>query len=182
MCGMEVVQRERSGMEFLSNATSGAVDLASSLFSGAGFGTVFGTIAGAVSKYFTARLRLKAQKEQWHHIRVMSRLQNDQDRFMAEQQLLQLEEIGRSTAFDSAIEAEGALSFSNASPWASNIRTVTRPFLTLLLWVMTGASAIVVIINPSTQASTLAVYIVHVIGEAAGAATGFWFGQRGSRS
>ena len=88
-------------------------------------GSALGAIVGVGDKYLTHTMALKTKKVENAHIEKMHGLQSEQDRYMAEQKLIET-----SITADQAIlvgSYEHDSSFKDTSPWVNNIRALVRP-------------------------------------------------------
>ena len=148
---------------------AGALDMLSS-------GGLTGIVTGGIGAY----TKIKEKKIDNEHRRYemsyevkMHRLQFESDRYMADQELLITKQAGEDAAFNSAIQAEGALS-DQGLPWGIRaVRTLFRPFLTIFMWVGTIAMAFSGLpVNAITES------IAMTFQQGASAGTGFWFGSR----
>ncbi|MAK62638.1 MAG: hypothetical protein CMK09_16840 [Ponticaulis sp.] len=142
--------------------------MAASAAGGGVFGVV-GTVLGRVAGYFEAQQQHVFDKSRWQHETEMVRLNLEvgQAKSEAEQELASLQ--GSWAGLRSSLEAE--VSLTSSYPLVNAIRALTRPALTLLLWVITA----LVFFNVETD---MKARIVETSVFAATAATLWWFGDR----
>lgn len=144
------------------------------LVAGGGLTGVISGAIGAFAKHKELKLQLEHRRYEMSYEIKMQREQNEADQALAEQDLLIEKERGADAAFRSAIEAEASLSRTNTSRWVNDIRALFRPFLTMVLWIL---SSVVWFSLPVTATATQMMMVQAVI-QNASAATGFWFGSR----
>lgn len=144
------------------------------LFAGGGVTGLISAAIGAVAKHRELKLELEHKRFELKYEIQMQRMQIQADQALAEQELLIQKERGADAAFTSAIQAEGALSYTDTSRWVNDIRAIFRPALTVVLWMMVGCLMIWMPTEPSPLLTTVAAGVM----QSASAATGFWFGSR----
>jgi hypothetical protein len=145
--------------------------LAASAASGGLFGLI-GTALGRVAGYFETRQRLQHETQRWAHETKLLELQRVAKGEETEGELAIAETSGRWAGLEASMVAEAAI--GESYPWVNAVRGVTRPALTLLLWLIAGV--IWLGADGSARAS-----ITETATFAATAATLWWFGDRGPR-
>lgn len=147
------------------------IGLAASAAGGGVFGLV-GTALGRVASFLELKQAHAHEKEKWRHEAQIAAAQQSADLEMtaARERLAATEGNWRGLA--ASLEAEAAISPSYH--WVNAVRSLTRPTLTLLLWVIT--LAVYFHSGPGEQQQ-----IVETATFAATAATLWWFGDRGPR-
>lgn len=96
-------------------------------------GTFFGGVTGALSKLsheYIEHIKLKAEYE---HVLDMQKLQNAQEKLMAEQKLLEIESQGSFDVLTETIKAETAL-HTGVSQDVADARASFRMRITMFLW------------------------------------------------
>ena len=127
---------------------------------------IIGTALGRVAGYFERRQSDAQELRRWshelalHELNMKSRLQE------SEIELAITAQAGSWAGLEASLKADAAL--GTGSQWVINTLRLVRPFLTLLLWVITAG------IFVATQDSE----IVQAAVFAATAATLWWFGDR----
>ena len=142
--------------------------LAASAAGGGLFGLV-GTALGRVAGFFETRQRLQHERERWSHETALLELQQKARAQETEAELALAETSGRWAGLEASMQAEAAIGESYR--WVNAVRGVTRPALTLLLWLIAG-----MIWLGAARAS-----ITETAAFAATAATLWWFGDRGPK-
>lgn len=142
--------------------------LAASAAGGGVFGIV-GTALGRLAGYFEQRQTFKQETARWAHEVELFGLQQAAARQKSEAELSLAETEGSWRGLSASIQAEAAIGTSYR--WVDAVRGITRPVLTLLLWLISvgiwlGAA-------PADQQA-----IVETATFAATAATLWWFGDR----
>lgn len=142
--------------------------LAASAAGGGIFGLV-GTALGRVAGYFEQRQAFKQETARWAHEVELVGLQQAAARQESEAELALANTAGSWQGLSASMQAEAAIGSSYR--WVDAVRGVTRPTLTLLLWLISvgiwfGA-------DPGDRAA-----IVETATFAATAATLWWFGDR----
>jgi hypothetical protein len=147
------------------------IGLAASAAGGGVFGlagTVIGRIAGVVER----RQENAQERARWTHETAMLELQMSAQTSAAEGQAHLAETAGAWRGLAASMEAEASIEGSYR--WVNAVRALTRPLLTLLLWLITA----LVYFNAAADAKAS---IVETATFAATAATLWWFGDRGNR-
>lgn len=147
------------------------IGLAASAASGGVFGLV-GTTIGRVAGFFERRQSQAHETARWAH--ELKRLQFEQAAAIAQTEAkIELQAVeGRWSGLTASMQAEAAIAPSY--PWVDAIRGLTRPGLTLLLWLISAG------IWFGADADGRAA-IIETASFAATAATLWWFGDRGPR-
>ncbi len=122
----------------------------------AGSGGLFGLAGSLATTYF----RLKEK-----------RLDNEHQLALAEKAAQSAEAVASWSAFSASQAASAGDMTEKVSPWAANVRAVTRPFLTAALVI---ASFVVALFAPP-EAKASALQNVQIL---AGTAVAWWFGSR----
>lgn len=142
--------------------------MAASAAGGGVFGVV-GTVLGRVAGYFEARQQHAFEVSRWQHETEMVRLNMEVSRAQTEAELEKTAAEGSWAGLRASLAAEASL--SSGYPVVNAIRALTRPALTLLLWVITA----LVFFNVDAWLKS---QIVETSVFAATAATLWWFGDR----
>ncbi|RCL89501.1 hypothetical protein [Hyphomonas sp.] len=144
------------------------VGLAASAAGGGVFG-LLGTVIGRAAGYFEQRQSQAHERARWQHDAELIRLhrQARREEHAAAEQLA--ETSGSWAGLAASLQAEAAIGDSYA--WVNAVRALTRPVLTLLLWLITW---LVFVASPEAEQ----VKIVETSTFAATAATLWWFGDR----
>lgn len=142
--------------------------MAASAAGGGVFGVV-GTALGRLAGYFETRQQHAFEEKRWQHEADLIRLNMDVNRAKTEAELELAATHGSWGGLKASLEAEQAL--KSGYPFVDAIRALTRPALTLLLWLITA----IVFFNIE---NTLKARIVETAVFAATAATLWWFGDR----
>lgn len=147
------------------------INLAGSIAGGGVFG-LLGTALGRLASYFERRQTLQFDRLRWSHELKMRELENAAVLAGAEADRERLAAAGAWHGLHASIAADATIPSSYA--WVDAIRALTRPLLTLLLWVI--SAMIWLSAGPDGQAA-----IIEATSFAAIAATLWWFGDRGSK-
>ncbi|KCZ51208.1 hypothetical protein [Hyphomonas pacifica] len=147
------------------------ISLAASAAGGGVFGLI-GTVIGRVAGYFEQSQAQAHEQVRWQHEAQLVTLQMEARRDAAEADVRQAETAGSWKGLAASIEAEAAIGDSYA--WVNAVRALTRPVLTLLLWLITW---LVYTGAPEPEQAR----IVETASFAATAATLWWFGDRGTK-
>jgi len=145
--------------------------LAASAAGGGVFG-LFGTALGRIAGFFERRQVLAHETARWAHEVELIGLQQAAAREETEAELALADVSGSWDGLSASMTAEAAIAGSYR--WVDAVRGLTRPALTLLLWLI--ALGIWFGADPAGRAS-----IVETATFAATAATLWWFGDRGPR-
>jgi len=147
------------------------VGLAASAAGGGVFGLV-GTALGRVAGFFERRQSMKHETARWAHEVELIGLQQAAAREETEAELALANVAGSWDGLRASMTADAAIASSYR--WVDAIRGLTRPILTLLLWLI--ATGIWLGADPASKTS-----IVETATFAATAATLWWFGDRAPR-
>lgn len=147
------------------------IGLAASAAGGGIFGLI-GTVIGRVAGLVERRQDNQQERARWAHEKDIAELQMRAraEAFAAEAQLV--DAAGSWAGLTASMQAEAAIGASYR--WVEAVRALTRPLLTLLLWIITG----LVFLGAAAEARAA---IVETTTFAATAATLWWFGDRGNR-
>ena len=145
--------------------------LAASAASGGLFGLA-GTALGRIAGFFERRQQFAHEQARWGHESALLELQMQASAQETEAEIALAETAGSWRGLEASMQAEAAIGMSY--PWVNAVRGLTRPFLTLLLWLIAG-----VIWFGADAAGRSA--ITETATFAATAATLWWFGDRGPR-
>ncbi len=138
------------------------IGLAASAAGGGVFG-VLGSLIGRVAGLVETRQVNAQERARWNHERELEGLR-------ASGALTLAQEEGRNAGLAASLAAEAAI--GPTYQWVNAVRALTRPVLTLLLWLITG----VIFLGADTLAKG---QIIETTTFAATAATLWWFGDRG---
>lgn len=145
--------------------------LAASAASGGLFGLA-GTALGRIAGFFEQRQQNAHERARWDHEGVLLKLQMEARAQETEAELAIAETAGSWEGLRASMEADAAIGASYK--WVNAVRGLTRPFLTLLLWLIASViwfSADAGGRDAITETATFA----------ATAATLWWFGDRGPK-
>ncbi len=142
--------------------------LAASAAGGGVFG-VIGTALGRVAGYFEQRQSNAFEEKRWTHELSLKRMAMELSQQEADTELSLAEQKGRWAGLSSSLSADAAI--PDSYPFVNAVRALTRPTLTLLLWVITTLVFFNVEADLRARITETAVF-------AATAATLWWFGDR----
>jgi len=159
-------------MEEVAGLAGGlAGGLAASAAGGGVFGLI-GTALGRVAGFFETRQTQAHERARWNHETALIELQQAARAAETEAELALAETAGSWAGLEASMQAEAAIGASYA--WVNAVRALTRPVLTLLLWLIAagiwlgaGTGERIAITETATFAAT--------------AATLWWFGDRSPR-
>jgi hypothetical protein len=146
------------------------IGIAASAAGGGVFG-VLGTALGRLAGYFERRQTISHEQHRWAHELQLLERQQVAAAAQTEAELQRAHAAGRWSGLQASLEAETAIRTSYK--WVDAIRGLTRPALTVLLWLIT------VLIWCSADDQNRAT-IIETATFAATAATLWWFGDRGA--
>lgn len=147
------------------------IGLAASAAGGGVFGLI-GTLIGRVSGLVERRQEQAHERARWTHEAALIALQREARAEETEGEVRLAGAAGSWDGLAASLAAEAAI--GPAYAWVNAVRALTRPVLTLLLWVITG-----LVFLGSGAAERAG--IVETATFAATAATLWWFGDRGPR-
>lgn len=150
---------------------SDIIGLAASAAGGGVFGLI-GTVIGRAAGIVERRQDNAQERARWAHEAVMREAKLREMAAATEAQIKLADVAGAWRGLAASMEAEAAI--ADSYRWVNAVRALTRPMLTLLLWVITG----LVFLGASTEARA---GIVETTTFAATAATLWWFGDRGNK-
>ncbi|MGB3627144.1 MAG: hypothetical protein WA989_15035 [Henriciella sp.] len=139
---------------------------------GGGLFGVIGSLVGRVAGYFETRQRQAHERARWGHETELLQLRHQARIEESEAERALADTSGSWAGLTASIEADAAIGESYL--WVNAVRGLTRPALTLLLWLIAGG-----IWLGATEADRAA--ITDTATFAATAATLWWFGDRGAR-
>lgn len=147
------------------------IGLAASAAGGGAFGLA-GTVIGRLAGYFERRQDHAQERARWRHETAIAELtmRAKAEAAAADERLA--ETAGAWAGLSASLQAEAAIGESYR--WVNAVRALTRPLLTLLLWLIIGLVWLGA--DAADRAS-----IVETTTFAATAATLWWFGDRGLR-
>lgn len=164
-------------MEWLGDLIGAAGSVA-----GGGIFGIFGSVAGQVSKYFAKKQEQAFQMKQWDYERSLLKLNMEAKQQETEQELAIVSQQGSWNGISASIQADSVL--TPVSTWARDVKSLFRPFLTTVLWVL-AAWVFYKIIKGATdgvftpeEIKELIKYMVYSLFFAASTATVWWFGDR----
>lgn len=161
----------------IGNIAGGAASIA-----GGGIFGLIGSVFGQVSKYFQRKQEMAWQEKKWEYETNLLQLRMKAKAEETEQELALVSQRGAWAGLNSSVSADAAL--KPLSPWAVNLKSLFRPFVTVLLW---GIAAWVFyqLVSGSmqkwfeqTEIRDLVKYMVYSIFFTASSATLWWFGDR----
>ena len=147
------------------------IGLTASAAGGGVFG-LLGTALGRVAGFFERRQQQAHEQAKWQHETVLLELQMKADRQETEAELALANTQGSWGGLEASMAAEAAVAPSYK--WVDAVRGLTRPVLTLLLWLI----AATIFIGAAEEGREA---ITETATFAATAATLWWFGDRGPR-
>lgn len=150
---------------------SDIIGLAASAAGGGVFGLI-GTVIGRAAGIVERRQDNTQERARWAHEAVMQEAKLREMTAATEAQIKLADVAGAWRGLAASMEAEAAI--ADSYRWVNAVRALTRPLLTLLLWLTTG----LVFLGASTEARA---GIVETTTFAATAATLWWFGDRGAK-
>lgn len=127
---------------------------------------ILGTALGRVAGYFERRQSHAQELRRWSHELALHELNMKSRAQESEIELAIAAQAGSWSGLEASIKADAAL--GAGSQWVINALRLVRPFLTLLLWVITAGIFLVTHDSEIVQAAIFA----------ATAATLWWFGDR----
>ena len=151
---------------------SNVLGLAASAAGGGIFG-LLGTAGSRLAGFFEQRQAFTQERARWAHEVVLHQLNIQAKQAETEAEIALAQTAGSWKGLEASMLAEASL--SGGYRWVDAVRALTRPTLTLLLWVITAG--IFLATTPSGQAD-----LVDAITFAATAATLWWFGDRSRAS
>lgn len=143
--------------------------LAASAAGGGLFGLV-GTLLGRIAQYAEQRQVQSHERARWSHESALFELEMKAKREQAGAEIAIADTRGRWTGLAASVNADAAIAPSYK--WVDAVRGLTRPTLTLTLWVITGG--VYLAADPPARMA-----ITETATFAATAATLWWFGDRG---
>jgi len=166
--------------------TSGAGGLA-----GGALGAAFGALGSILNRgigIFEARekrrdrqLEMAHEVERWgHDLRLAAEARAGRIE-EARQALVQADAEGSWRGLEASLQAEAAV--GQSWPWVAAVRALTRPALTLLLWVLFGVLFLSAV-SGALEAGTAAGVVhtaVETVAFSASTALAWWFGDRAPR-
>lgn len=147
------------------------IGIAASAASGGLFGLA-GTALGRIAGFFERKQQHAHEQARWRHESALLELQMQASAQETEAEIALAETAGSWRGLEASMRADAAIGASYA--WVNAVRGLTRPFLTLLLWLIAG-----IIWFGADAAGRDA--ITETATFAATAATLWWFGDRGPR-
>lgn len=152
-----------------------------SVASGGIFG-VLGSIVGAFAKYYQTKQEREWQKEKWKHEKDLLELQMRAKAAETEHELAIVSQTGSWAGLAESHRSDQAV--GPVHIWVNDVRSLFRPFLTLVLWILAGWVFYHVVIGSlKTWISTMDIkeiirYMVYTVFFCASSATMWWFGDR----
>ena len=150
---------------------SDIIGLAASAAGGGVFGLI-GTVIGRAAGLIERRQDNAQERARWAHDAAMQQARMREMVAATEAQIKLADAAGAWRGLAASMEAEAAI--ADSYRWVNAVRALTRPLLTLLLWIITG----LVYLGATTEARA---GIVETATFAATAATLWWFGDRGQK-
>ena len=145
------------------------IGLAASAAGGGVFG-LLGTALGRTAAFFERRQEQAHERARWGHETALLELQMRADAQETEAELALADARGSWEGLSASMAAEAAIASSYR--WVDAVRGLTRPVLTLLLWVISAAILVQADLAGRAEITETATF-------AATAATLWWFGDRG---
>lgn len=147
------------------------IGLTASAAGGGLFGLI-GTALGRIAGYFERKQSQAHERARWTHESELLKLQMQARAEETEAEIALAETTGSWSGLKASMQADAAIGASYS--WVNAIRGLTRPALTLLLWMI--AVGIYLGADAAGRAA-----ITETATFAATAATLWWFGDRGPR-
>ncbi|MFN7054934.1 hypothetical protein [Hyphomonas sp.] len=147
------------------------IGLAASAAGGGVFGLI-GTLIGRAAGYAERRQDQAQERARWAHDAALAALHMQAAERHADGQFRLAEAAGAWRGLAASIEAEAGIAASYR--WVDAVRGITRPALTLLLWLIT--CLVFLGADPAARSA-----IIETTTFAATAATLWWFGDRGQK-
>ena len=144
------------------------VNLAASAASGGVFGLI-GTIGGRIARFFEQKQTLAHERARWEHEAVLLDLQMKAHAAETEAEIALADIHGSWRGLEGSMRAEANIARSYR--WVDAVRGLTRPILTLLLWLI---SLLIFMTSLPEQQGV----VIETATFAATAATLWWFGDR----
>jgi len=153
-------------------------------------GGIFGFLGGigsTIAKYFQENQRQNWKREEWKYELELLKMQREEAELEREHDLAIVAQEGSFTALNTSLASEGRMT---ASPWANNVRTLFRPFLTLILCSISALVFYEIMIAiqegqgmfaslfTNEEMRDLIRYMVYTIFFAASTAALWWFAER----
>lgn len=145
--------------------------LAASATGGGIFG-LFGTALGRIAGFFERRQEQKQERARWAYETELLAMQMQARAQESEAEIALAETAGSWAGLTASMRAEAAIGTSY--PWVNAMRGLTRPALTLLLWLISAGIYLGADLAGRQAITETATF-------AATAATLWWFGDRGPR-
>ena len=152
-----------------------------SVASGGIFG-LLGSVIGVGAKYLQEKQRQKWEKAKWDQEARLLKMQMEAKQIETEQELAIVAQQGSWSGLQASMEHDAGL--QSGIPVVAGIRSLFRPFLTTVLWVL-AAWVFYKIITGGLQAwmsrqetADLIRYMVYTTFFSASTATAWWFGDR----
>lgn len=147
------------------------MNMAASAAGGGVFGLI-GSLVGRAAGLVEQRQTFAQERARWQHEEKIAELDEVARQQAATADLALAREEGRMTGLAASIAAEAAI--GESYNWVNAVRALTRPCLTLLLWLITFGVFL--------RADALdRAAIIETVTFAATAATLWWFGDRGQQ-
>jgi len=108
---------------------------AASVGSGGVFGLV-GSLIGSIGKHFQEKQRQDFLQKEWEHETVLLRLNMEAKAQETEQELAIVSQQGSWAGLSESIKADAAP--VKVHIWVNDIKSLFRPFLTIMLWLVSG--------------------------------------------
>ena len=162
----------------------GLLGAGAAVASGGLFG-ILGSVVGVVAKHYQEKARQAWEQKKWSHEETMHTLQMQANAQKIEGEIAIASSEGAWEGLNTSIEAD-AVGSKNTSRWVANIKSLFRPFLTLVLW---GLAAYVFnrviditfqdwLATQDAPVVEMINYMVYTIFFTASSATTWWFGDR----
>lgn len=158
---------------------------------GGALGAAFGALGSVLNRGFglletrekrqDRRLEFDHEKDRWAHENEMAAVQQVEKAAEAAQALAQTQAQGSWTGLTGSIAAEASIGAS--WPWVQAVRALTRPALTVMLWLLYAAlflAAAAGALHPDAAASVVT-GAADTISFSAATALTWWFGDRAPR-
>jgi hypothetical protein len=159
--------------------------------SGGALGAAFGALGSVVNRGFglfemrerrkDRQLELTHEKERWEHETELGEQSRAARADEAKQALALAQDQGSWAGLKASVDAEATLPAS--WPWVAAVRTLTRPALTVMLWLLYGGVLLLAASGELRREAAEGVIAnaVDTISFSAATALAWWFGDRAPR-
>ncbi len=167
------------------------LNLAAGGLAGGALGAAFGALGSILNRGFglfemrerrkDRQLEIGHEKERWAHEAVLAEQGRSARADEARQALAQTQAQGSWAGLNASVEAEGSI--GESWPWVAAVRALTRPGLTVMLWLLYGLLFLCAAAGAleADAAASVVRAAVDTISFSAATALTWWFGDRAPR-